>query len=436
MTKPGFHSVGARLRSPSIFQHMTKSARRSALLVFPVLLTACGDPSVRTTSAVMVRDSAGIAIVENPAEAGDSLAWRIASLPELDVGGGATPSDQLFQALSATRLPDGRVVVANAGTHELRFYAPDGRHLLSAGREGDGPGEFRHLGWVGLLSGDTLAAWDAVQGRLSVFDSRGRFVRAFTSTGLPGIFPQLHGAFADGSVVLATGMDLARLPAAGQVWRDTAAYVRVGHAGERLGDLGRFPGTEQFAALPPGGRGTFIVNTRPFARRTVTAVRGGRLYVGTGDRYEVAVYDASGRLARLVRKEHRPLAITSKDREDYRASIVTLGGPGGEESRREQERMLEAAPYPDRMPPYTGLRVDAEGNLWVEEAVRPGERSAGVPWSVFDSEGRLLGSLRFPPALYVLEIGRDYVLGRARDESDAEHLRLYRLERSSAAPRT
>ena len=66
-----------------------------------------------------------------------------------------------------------------------------------------------------------------------MFDPRGRFVRAFTSTGLPGIFPQLHGAFADGSVVLATGMDLARLPAAGQVWRDTAAYVRVGLAGER-----------------------------------------------------------------------------------------------------------------------------------------------------------------------------------------------------------
>ncbi|MEW5931214.1 MAG: hypothetical protein AB1941_27435 [Gemmatimonadota bacterium] len=412
---------------------MTRLLRRLAGVALTVLLTACGDPSSRTTTTTLVRDSAGVAIVENPSETGDSLAWRIASRPALDVGGGATPSEQLFQALAATRLPDGRVVVANAGTHELRFYASDGRHLLTAGREGDGPGEFRHLGWVGLLSGDTLAAWDAVQGRLSVFDSRGRFVRGFTSTGLPGIFPQLHGAFADGSVVLATGMDLARLPAAGQVWRDTAAYVRVGHAGERLGDLGRFPGTEQFAALPPGGRGTFIVNTRPFARRTVTAVRGDRLYVGTGDRYEVAVYDASGRLARLVRKEHRPLAVTSKDREDYRASLVNLGS---EQARRDEERMRESAPYPDAMPPYTGLRVDAEGYLWVEEAVRPGERGAGVPWSVFDPEGRFLGTLRLPPALHVLEIGRDYVLGRARDESDREHLRLYRLERPSAAPRT
>jgi hypothetical protein len=413
---------------------MTRTLRRLAGVALPVLLAACGDSPARTTTTAVVRDSAGVAIVENPAETGDSLAWRIASRPELDVGGGATPSEQLFQALAATRRPDGRVVVANAGTHELRFYAPDGRHLLSAGREGDGPGEFRHLGWVGLLSGDTLAAWDDVQGRLSVFDPRGRFVRAFTSTGLPGIFPQLHGAFADGSVVLATGMDLARLPAAGQVWRDTAAYVRVGLAGERLGDLGRFPGTEQFAAMPPGGRGNFIVNTRPVARRTVTAVRGDRLYVGTGDRYEVAVYDASGKLERLIRKEHRSLAVTGKDREDYRASLVNLGGPGDEQARREAQRMLEAAPYPDAMPPYTGLRVDPDGYLWVEEAVRPGERGAGVPWSVFDPEGRLLGSLRMPPALYVMEIGHDYVLGRARDENDVEHLRLYRLERPSAAP--
>lgn len=436
MSKPGFHSVEARLRSPSSFQHMTTSARKSALLAVPVLLAACGDPPARTTTATVVRDSAGIAIVENPAAAGDSLAWRIASRPALDVGGGATPGEQLFQALAATRLSDGRVVVANSGTHELRFYGPDGRHLLSAGRQGDGPGEFRHLGWVGHLAGDTVAAWDDVQGRLSVFDPRGRFVRAFTPSELPGVFPRLHGTFADGSLVVATGIDLARLPAAGQVWRDTAAFVRVGPDGERLGDLGRFPGTEQFAALPPGGRGAFTVDTRPFARRTVTAVRGDRLYVGTGDAYEVAVYDASGKLERLIRRDHRPLAVTDRDREDYRASIVTLGGPGGEEFRREQERMLEAAPYPDRMPPYTGLRVDAEGYLWVEEAVRPGERGAGVPWSVFDPEGRLLGSLRLPPSLYLLEVGRDYVLGQARDESDVEHLRLYRLERSSPAPRS
>jgi hypothetical protein len=398
-----------------------------------VLLTACGDPSVRTTTVATVRDSAGIAIVENPAGAGDSLAWRIATRPELDVGGGAAPSEQLFQALAATRLSDGRVVVANSGTHELRFYGPDGRHLLSAGRQGDGPGEFRHLGWVGRLAGDTLGAWDDVQGRLSVFDPRGRFVRAFTPSGLPGVFPRLHGAFADGSLVVAAGIDLARLPATGQVWRDTAAFVRVGPGGERLGELGRFPGTEQFATLPPGGRGTFRVDTRPFARRTVTAVHDDQLYVGTGDAYEMAVYDKSGQLARLIRRDHRPLAVTSKDREDYRASLVNLSG---EQARRDEERMREAAPYPDAMPPYTGLHVDPDGYLWVEEAVRPGERGAGVPWSVFDPEGRLLGSLRIPPALYVLEVGRDHVLGRARDENDVEHLRLYRLERSSRAPRS
>ena len=100
---------------------MTRALRRLAGVALPVLLAACGDSPARTTTAAVVRDSAGVAIVENPAGTGDSLAWRIASRPELDVGGGATPSEQLFQALAATRLPDGRVVVANAGTHELRF---------------------------------------------------------------------------------------------------------------------------------------------------------------------------------------------------------------------------------------------------------------------------------------------------------------------------
>jgi hypothetical protein len=34
-----------------------------------------------------------------------------------------------------------------------------------------------------------------------------------------------------------------------------------------------------------------------------------------------------------------------------------------------------------------------------------------------------------PPALRVLEIGRDYVLGVWQDDLDVEHVRMHRLDR-------
>lgn len=51
---------------------------------------------------------------------------------------------------------------------------------------------------------------------------------------------------------------------------------------------------------------------------------------------------------------------------------------------------------------------------------------------VFDTDGRLLGTVQMPRGFAVFQIGRDLVLGRARDEFDIEHIRLYELIRSPA----
>ena len=56
-----------------------------------------------------------------------------------------------------------------------------------------------------------------------------------------------------------------------------------------------------------------------------------------------------------------------------------------------------------------------------------GVRETSSRWTVFDSQGVMLGVVQTPPAFLVYQIGADFVLGSWSDELDVEHVRLYEL---------
>lgn len=84
---------------------------------------------------------------------------------------------ELFGATSSVRLSDGRIVVANTGSGELRFFDSTGAFLQGVGGRGGGPGEFTNLVRVHAFGSDSLAAYFASGARMAVLDPRGTFVR-------------------------------------------------------------------------------------------------------------------------------------------------------------------------------------------------------------------------------------------------------------------
>ena len=99
------------------------------LLVLPAACESSGDVTPYGLRAV-VEDSAGIAIAVNEQPAPDSrLPWRFGEQPSLSIGSvDSGDADQLFRVTDATRLPDGRIVIANTGSNELRVFNADGSH--------------------------------------------------------------------------------------------------------------------------------------------------------------------------------------------------------------------------------------------------------------------------------------------------------------------
>lgn len=126
----------------------------------------------------------------NPEPTSTTSRWRLASQPTLVIGHEGDPRYEFHEPQQAISLSDGRIVVSNARS-ELRYYDAAGRYLVTAGRKGPGPNEFRNLVAVVRLPGDSVAAND-LEGtpRMLVFGPDGRFVRSFgVGTGGFHLFP-------------------------------------------------------------------------------------------------------------------------------------------------------------------------------------------------------------------------------------------------------
>ena len=95
----------------------------SAVAAICVAFSGC-DTRQAVRSAAEVRDSSGVTIVKSDSpswEEGEG--WRLGAAPLVDIGVvSGDAAYELFRPLGAIRLGDGRIVVANSGTGDLRYY--------------------------------------------------------------------------------------------------------------------------------------------------------------------------------------------------------------------------------------------------------------------------------------------------------------------------
>lgn len=114
-------------------------ARHASAAVTLILCAACGGS---TGNAEPSRDSAEAAINANGSN-GLQHTFRLESEPSVVIGGDDSNAQaQLHRAASAVRLTDGRIAIGNAGTGQIMVLDTTGKHVVTVGRQGRGPGEF------------------------------------------------------------------------------------------------------------------------------------------------------------------------------------------------------------------------------------------------------------------------------------------------------
>lgn len=388
-------------------------------------MSSCGSEPPASASAERV-DSAGIEIVTNRGAAWEAEpAWRLLPTPVLSIGtieGG--DEEQLFRVVGAARLGDGRVVVANAGSSELRFYQEDGSYLSSVGGSGDGPGEFREMSSLHVGAVDSLWVYDRRSRRVSIFSDAGDFARSLNVPLLGSSdFPSFLGVFDDNSALLGTDHIYSAERDVSGINRPTQTLYRMKSAGGLVDTIGHFPGTESY--VETNGSSLNIMSFK-FARSSVVTAAGNGFHFSSADESEIESYSLDGRPQRLIRWVRAARPVTPADVERWKRERMA-GMPEG--LRQMTQAMVDHLPFPETMPSLSEVRVDTEGNIWAQD-YQAWDTDA-PRWFVFGRDGQLLGDLSMPVGFRVYQIGSDYVLGRRIDELEIEHVDVYSLEKSA-----
>lgn len=410
-----------RTRSRSIRLSPIRLVTRLATIILP-LVAACGvDSDTERTLRSRTRDSADITIVENALPAQDSrLGWRIGEAPAVSIGTDeGDEGEMLFIVLDATRLADGRIVVANAGTSELRVFGADGAYPEAWGGQGDGPGEFSAYTPepVSRWPGDSIAAGNMLAARVEIFDSQGNPGRTVT---LADGYHSLLGVMPDGTMLVKPSTVLTGVFVAGApLFRRDEKFGLLRPDGELRVSLGALPGEEWFSS--PAGP---MAMPHPFGRSTIATIWGDLVVVAPTDRYELRAYRSDGTLVRIIRRDHE---LRSPTRAELDAELFERYADLSEVRREGLLAETADMPLVESFPAFEALQSDPLGYLWVQEYGLPGQ--AGNVWTVFDAEGRVQGFVETPPGLDVFEIGGDYVLGMTADELDVERVQIWPLDR-------
>jgi len=398
-------------------------------VVLPAWMAACDSPEDAQPPAV-VRDSAGVQIIENQAPLWSiDDTWQIETEPALIIGVKDGDAEYEFQAIAdAERLADGSIVVADALAAELRVFDAAGRFVRAIGRSGEGPGEFRNLGAVWRY-GDSIATWDRSLLRITIFDSMGNVGRIATLSASSGesLRPAAAGILETGALVSRSASVVT--PALGEgVHRAAGEVTLYSAAGQRERALTPLAG-EEWVGITTNDAG-LLLTPRPFRRDGYVAIRDDRIYAGDSDRFDIALYSGTGVLRQRIRMAGANAPLTA---EDVQVHIdATLAAQSEEERKRLLRTSLEQTPFPDSYPAFAALVPDDDGHLWVAESPRAG--SAERHWLVFDSSGRWLGRVIAPARTRVLRASAGRLLARHVDELGVQTIRDYRIVKRAETP--
>ena len=374
----------------------------------------------------VIRDSAGIRIVENPRPQADTrLGWEVGAEPVVSIGALEGDDPYLLDLVrGALTLADGRIVVENTGANELRVFDASGRYLSTWGGSGDGPGEFDDLIGMDRWPGDSLITWFAQGRRLTVFDNRGNFGRTFALEGAVHRSPE---------VALPTGRILASetiIPELRQdgLQRDTVVYQLQGAQGGQQGRLGTFLGSERHREY--SGSRTRVMSLI-FDHDIANFMWGDLVVVAPNYGYEIRAFDTDGTLKRIVRREHEVITRTAAHVDAYiEERVMREPERLRADRRRAMRERYEGIPLPETHPAFVTAIADAVDHLWVQEYRLPGEGDAAPLWTIFDPQGSVLGFVETPAGVTdIYEIGEHHILGRAIDELGVEYVQVWPLRR-------
>jgi hypothetical protein len=372
-----------------------------------------------------VADSAHVRVITTSIHSiNPILGWSMGATPELvadsweDGGGVVHP----FRRINGAVLVGDTLLVSDFVSRSVWRFHRDGRSISEPlGTTGDLQGV---LGPIHMLPGGS-------HGRVHIYDEGNR--RAFeidVAEGLvsAGSIPRLGPeqiqvrsggvvgtqiisawwSFSDVAASLGGGFTTMELTVGLLDWTSGAVTV-----------VGQFRSGDAWSPAPEQ-----IGGPLPHTMSVRLGAGADRFYIASDTASDIRVFDATGELLKILRLEGVPRRLSPSERD----SVITATIQG---MPFMAQGVGEWGPRVQTLPPYDRFLVDADGWLWVTIPGFGAGDSSETRWLVFDPEGRARGWMATPSQeeFFVRSIGRNHIVGVARNESGAEMVQVHSLTR-------
>jgi hypothetical protein len=328
------------------------------------------------------------------------------SAPVLRIAAEGAGRPLIGRVTHAVRMRDGSLVVADDAEYTLHWFDAAGRFRFTRGREGAGPGEFRSIRWMSTCAQDSLYVYDAMQDRVAVYASDGRYVRQRSAIG----FVNIEACAPDGTMV---GITFTTTSAPGSVQRGAIIALRASNQIDTLQT-----NTVLSQNIPLGVRLRIAVGREANGRPIVVYGVGdsAQLTVRSLDRPPATRAIGVGVANRIPTTAQYDAAV------DYWATRI----PGTSAEQDVMRAYMRRLPKATQLPAYAALLVDpATRLLWVQRS------HAGDGETVLERRtlaGALQGLVRLPADVTVFDVRDGYLVGRVSDATSGEEaVVVYRL---------
>lgn len=328
-----------------------------------------------------------VVVISNPKTPEQKM--RIVFNEELSIGEVEGDENYMFgENIFFNTDKDGNFYVSDVDAHRIQKYDPDGKYLLTIGREGQGPGEFGSLSLIRFDKDSNIYIDDEGNNRISFFNKDGEYLRQIRLTerysnpfinskdfiiankftvseeGNFQIIIQLHGLFDsefnmiaelfkdEMEMPLPTGVDLSAM----------AEYIAK------------------------------VFSMMAFRPQVITTVTDNDfIYLGYPDKYEINVFSPEGELVKKITREYDPIPVSEKDKE----SFVQLVGKNLPSVFTEdlKEKAFKNIKYPKFKPAYQGFTLMENG--WLCVIVNSVEDEYTLI-DLFDQEGEYIAHFKTP----------------------------------------
>lgn len=411
-------------------RRMSERGRVRSVLALLVACISC-ERAASADSTFVVRDSAGIQIVENPIPK-PAPVCSVATEPTMTIGETeGTDPYLLHRVTDALVLDGGNIVIGADGVYDVRMFGEDGKYLHSFGRRGEGPGEFRNIMRLFALGADTIVVEDYRPWRLSYFTADGEFLRAVVPQPLSVNRPDHAVLRRDGTIV--SGHDCCRL-------REPGFHPQVLHLvlhdrdGVFVDTIGEYP-FGAYGLLPDAGRdGSFI--SPLFESFTTVAGYGMNTIIGDQAKQELVILGENLEPSILLRWQvagrEGPLEVRRSDVEAYRERRIAAMTPANRQFV--EEDVSPDRPVSERFPAFTGIVAANDGAIALRLYRRPADPEVDT-YLLFDRDQRFVCTLKLSTRRRIWRLGTDHALLHEIGDMDVERLARYALIRPARAER-